>query len=261
VTGAASGIGAELARQLAAAGHDLLLIDVTTDDLHRVAAELRTRHNIVAEPVICDLSDPDALRCLADELAEREISVLCANAGLGTFGPHVQTDRAWLHRQVMVNVLATHDLIRAVLPRMVERRSGGVLLIGSSAGNQPVPGAATYAATKAFVNSLGQALHQELRKKGIPCTVIAPGPVSSNFARNAQVQAAADAIPGPAWVSPQHAAAVALDGLARGRRRVIPGLAGTLFNLGGPVPRQLLLPTISSAIRRFVQRARDTADR
>lgn len=252
VTGAASGIGAELAECLAAVGHDLLLVDHAAADLETRCTSLTARHKVAARARQCELSDPADLASLLEELSREDISVLCANAGQGTFGSHAATDSERLHEQVMVNVVATHDVVRAVLAGMIARGTGQVLLVGSAAGNQPVPGAATYAATKAFVNSLASALREELRGTGVTCTLLTPGPVQSDFARHAGVERAARVVPDLLWVSPGRAAVAGLDGLARGVARVRPGLSGTALNLGRLVPWTALLPLVRKAIRRFL---------
>jgi short-subunit dehydrogenase len=241
VTGAATGIGAELADRLAVAGHDLLLIDHSQAKLEEKCRTIAARHKVATRARVCELSDPADLASLVQELQSEKISVLCANAGEGSFGSHAATAAEYLHEQVMVNVVATHDVVHAVVAGMTGRRAGHVLLVGSAAGNQPIPGAATYAATKAFVHSLGSALRAELRGTGVTCTLLAPGPVRSSFARHAGVERAARSVPDLLWVSPAHAAAAGLDGLARGAARVRPGLAGTVLNLGRYVPWTALL--------------------
>jgi short-subunit dehydrogenase len=256
VTGAAQGIGAALAAGLAAAGHDLLLVDVDSAGLHRHADELQRRHGVAVRTLIRDLSRAEAIAGVAAELATLDISVLCANAGQGSIGDHVRTDAGWLHDQVMLNVLAVHDLVRAVLPGMLGSGAGRVLVTGSVAGIRPLPRFLTYAATKAFVDSLGAALAEELRGTGVSCTVLAPGPVRTNFPASAGFADAADTIPGPLWVSAEHAAACGLRGAARGRRVVHPGVQGIVFAAGlRLVPVALALPLSALVMRFFVRRA------
>ena len=101
---------------------------------------------------------------LVDELASRNISILCANAGTATFGSVSTLDAATEKAQVQLNAIAVHDLVLAVLPGMIERKAGGILISGSAAGNSPIPYNATYAATKAFVNTFSESLRGELRK-------------------------------------------------------------------------------------------------
>lgn len=261
VTGATSGIGWFLSEQLAAAGHDLLIVARTEDDLRDRAADLRSRYPVSVDFEARDLAAPDDLAAFCDRLATLPVSVMCADAGQGTFGKYADTPPDRLHDQVALNCVGTHDTVRAVLPGMIERGAGRVLLVGSTAGNQPVPGSATYAATKAFINSLADSLHQELRGTGVTTTLVVPGPVQSGFAERAGLQDAAKSIPGPLWVSAEQVASSALNGLARGRRRVAPGLVGTVLSAGGLVtPNSVLLPLVNAAISRFVSKQQE-ADR
>jgi len=261
VTGATSGIGWFLAEQLAAAGHDLLIVARTEDDLRDRAADLRSRHPVSVEFEARDLAAPDDLSAFCDRLRTLPVGVMCADAGQGTFGKYAETPPDRLHDQVALNCVGTHDTVRAVLPGMIERGAGRVLLVGSTAGNQPVPGSATYAATKAFINSLADSLHQELRGTGVTTTLVIPGPVQTEFAERAGLQDAAQSIPRPLWVSAEQVASTALTGLARGRRRVAPGLVGTVLSVGGRVtPNSVLLPLANAAISRFVSKQQE-ADR
>jgi short-subunit dehydrogenase len=255
VTGATSGIGSSLAEQLAAAGHDLLITARTEEALRDRAACLETAHGVRVDHEARDLAGPADLSAFCARLTATPVSVLCANAGQGTFGPYTETPPDRLHDQVALNCVGTHDVVRATLPGMIERGSGRVLLVGSTAGNQPVPGAATYAATKAFINSLADSLHQELRGTGVTATLVLPGPVQTNFAERAGLQDAARSLPAPLWVSADQVATEALNGLARGRRRVAPGIVGTVLSVGGLItPNPLLMPIMDAAISRFVRK-------
>jgi short-subunit dehydrogenase len=196
VTGATSGIGAALAAELAQRGYPLLLVARDELRLERRRAELG-RSGATVGVRACDLTDSAARAGLFDELTCTKVSILCNNAGSGSFGTFATLDADVLHRQVLLDVLAVHDLCRAVLPGMVARGCGAVLMTGSLAGNQPVPGSATYAASKAFVNSLSEALSQELAGTGVTVSLLTPGPVRTDFARRAGVTEAAAHIPSP----------------------------------------------------------------
>jgi short-subunit dehydrogenase len=255
VTGATSGIGRALAEQLADAGHDLLLVARTENELRDHAAQLHDTRSVSVDYDPRDLADPHDLDAFCKRLTTLPVSVFCADAGQGTFGAFADTPPDRLHDQVALNCVGTHDVVRAVLPGMIARGAGRVLLVGSTAGNQPVPGSATYAATKAFINSLAESLHQELRGTGVTTTLVIPGPVQTQFAERAGLQDAAKSIPGPLWVTADQVASAALSGLARGRRRVAPGIAGTVLNVGGLItPRAVLLPLVDAAISRFVKK-------
>jgi short-subunit dehydrogenase len=252
VTGATSGIGAELASELARRGYPLLLVARAAERLDEARSRLSALSASPVQVRVCDLTDDQQRALLLAELQQQNVSILCNNAGAGSFGRFVELDPVKLRNDVILDVLTVHDLCRAVLPGMVRADRGGILITGSLAGNQPVPGSATYAAGKAFVNSLAESLFGELAGTGVVCTLLAPGPVRSNFARRAGVQTAADHLPDPLWVDARQAALVGLAGLNRQRRRVVPGGSGRLLDLAGRLsPRAVLLPVLNRAINRY----------
>lgn len=165
VTGASSGLGAEFAEQLAAQGHDVILVARSGDRLAALAERLIAQHGVRAHVLVQDLAEPDAARRIADELAERGLNVdlLVNNAGFGTCGRFEEISWARDHDQLMVNVVALVDLTHLLLPGMLERGSGAVVNVASNAAFQPSPYFAVYSASKAFVLNFGLALRQEYR--------------------------------------------------------------------------------------------------
>ncbi|POM26075.1 Sulfoacetaldehyde reductase [Actinomadura rubteroloni] len=249
VTGASSGIGAALAEGLAARGHALILVARRVDRMEELAGRLRRDRAVEVEVRGCDLADVRDRRALCGELADRTISVLCNNAGFATFGGFSALDAAREREEVEVNVVAVHELTAAVLPGMVARGSGAVLVTGSTAGHQPMPGAATYSASKAFVNTFAEALHAELRGTGVTCTLLAPGPVRTGFTAVADVPEFERRAPGFVWVSAEQAAGQALTAMERGRRRAVPGAFAVAGTVGGRyTPRAVLLPVLTKVI-------------
>ena len=164
VTGASSGIGAELARELAARGHDLVLVARREDRLRELAEELRGDHgrDVLVHPA--DLTDRAAREGLLGAVADagRTVSGLCNNAGYGLAGLAWERDLAQSRDMIELNVVALHDLTLHVVPEMVRAGTGAVLNVASVAAYQPLPGMAAYAATKAFVHAFSEALHEEL---------------------------------------------------------------------------------------------------
>src|SRR5690606_165363 len=152
-----------------------------SSDLGEVLTELAQRltlaHGITAEVRSVDLADRTQRAGLVDELAVRDIAILCNNAGIATFGPVAELDFAYERAQMELNATAVHDLTLAVLPGMLERKAGGILISGSAAGNMPIPNNATYAASKAFANTFSESLRGELKGSGVNVTLLAPGPV------------------------------------------------------------------------------------
>ena len=245
VTGASSGIGRALARGLAARGDPLLLVARRWERLEELASELRLEHGVDVEVWPCDLADGAQLARLGEELRSRHVSVLCNNAGFTTCGPVSEADPVRQAQAVAVNVTAVHDLTLAVLPGMLERDEGAILVTGSAAGEQPVPSAATYAATKAFVNSFAQALSVELHGTNVTCTLLAPGPVRTEFFDVGGVGRMEAITRFFSWQSPERVAEDALRALEHGRRIVIPGPVAKLQAFGGRhIPRAVLFPAL-----------------
>ncbi|MFF2555409.1 SDR family NAD(P)-dependent oxidoreductase [Nocardia sp. NPDC058058] len=251
VTGASSGIGAALAESLAQRGYSLILIARRTDRLRELADQLTSRHGVQVEIRAVDLSDRRERADLCAELSDRDIAVLCNNAGFATYGELAHADPDRERRQVELNSVAVHDLTVAVLPGMVRRATGAILITGSTAGNQPGPNNATYAASKAFANTLAESLHGELAGTGVQCTLLAPGPVRTEYAEVAEVPNLDRMVPGPLWVSAEQAAAQAIAGMAAGRRRVVPGVFAKVQTIGGQyTPRGLVGPILRTVYRK-----------
>ncbi|WP_319436675.1 mycolate reductase [Mycobacterium sp. RTGN5] len=252
VTGASQGIGEALATELAARGHHLIITARRADVLHNLAARLTERYGVIVEVRPVDLADPAARTALADELADREISILCANAGTATFGPVAKLDPAAEQAQVQLNVLGVHDLVLAVLPGMLARKAGGILISGSAAGNSPIPNNATYAASKAFANTFSESLRGELKGSGVHVTVLAPGPVRTDVPDPADASLVDKLIPDFLWISVEHTAQLSLDGLARNKMRIVPGLTSKAMSVAsGYAPRSIVTPIVGLVYKKL----------
>ena len=250
ITGASSGIGADLARELAGRGHGLVLVARRTERLDQLAAELRDAHGVRAEAVSCDLTDPEALGALPGQIEALGLTVeiLVNNAGYGSAGDFIGLDLASETQMVRLNCEVVVALTGAYAPQMAERRRGAILVVASSAGMQPIPGQATYAASKAFALSFAEALHAELGEHGIAVTALCPGPVDTEFAAHAGLEDAFAGVPSFARVSAAECARQAIEGLVHNKRVVVPGLSIKLITVGGRhTPRSVLLPLM----RRF----------
>jgi short-subunit dehydrogenase len=240
VTGASSGIGAELARELARLGHGVTLVARRAEKLQELADELSSDHGIEAAVESADLQERDARDALADRLLEREVVGLVNNAGYGATGPFVEGDLDWLQGMVQLNCQALLHLSGRLLPNMVERGAGAVLNLASLAACQPIPNMATYAATKAFVLSFSEALHAELRGTGVSVTAVQPGPVKTEFWELAGDKGSN---PGAAFLPADEVARQAVDGMVTGRRTVVPSLKWKAAAVTGRyVPRSVQLP-------------------
>ena len=240
VTGASSGIGAETARLLAAHGVGrLVLVTRRVDRLDQLAAELREAHGTEVELLPADLAEPGPLAVVEARLADadRPIDLLVNNAGLGTLGPLHSLPADGEEREIRVNVVALVRLTRAALPGLLERARGGVLNVSSMASYQPAPGTATYGASKAFVTSFTEAVHEEVRGSGVSITALCPGFTRTEFQESAGSSPDGMA-PGFAWMSAQAVAEAGLAAVAAGKALCIPG-AGYKVIAGAttPLPR------------------------
>jgi uncharacterized protein len=247
VTGASAGIGEAIARELASRGHGVTLVARRGERLRTLAGELSERHGIRAEVIAADLGDPPAREQLADRIAGLglAVEVLVNNAGFGGSGTLVDSTRESLLAMLRVNCEALLDLQARYLPAMVERGRGAVINVASTAAFQPMPGTATYAATKAFVLSLSEAVHEELKGTGVTMTAVCPGPVRTEFTQVAGIEHAEDQLPSLFWMDSQAVAKAAVDGAENGKRVVVPGLLNRAGAVTGQhTPRMLALPIV-----------------
>lgn len=247
ITGASSGIGAELARELARRGHGVALTARRGERLEALAGELHERHGVRAEALSGDLLDPAQPARLHAALEERglRVSVLVNNAGFGSEGRFHRLDPGHERDIVRLNVEAVVALCGLFVAPMVERRSGAVLNVASTAAFQPMPRMATYSASKAFLLSFSEALGEELRGSGVSVTTLCPGPVATEFFKSSEIEGGTAQSPGWAMVTAEETARAGVEGMERGRRQVIPGRIHAVGAVGGRVlPRSLLLPLI-----------------
>lgn len=251
ITGASAGIGVELARVFAREGHQLALVARREDRLRALADEIAATAKRRPIVIAVDLADASAARKIADELRAHgaEPQYMVNNAGFGLVGLADMRDRAEELAMIDVNVRALTDLSLAFADSLA-RHQGGLLNVGSVAGFLPGPGMAVYYATKAYVLSFSEALHAELKSRGVKVTVLCPGPVPTEFATVAGLKSGRGS-GGPLTVSAARVAEAGYRGLMRGRRTVVPGLANKLVTVIVPlVPRRLLLRVIGSRQRR-----------
>jgi short-subunit dehydrogenase len=246
ITGASAGIGAELARIFAAHGHDLALVARREARLHALADEIVARGASRPLVIAADLERADAADTIATALAAAgaEPRYVVNNAGFGLVGLAVNRDRAEQLAMIDVNVRALTALSLAFVDSL-ERHRGGVLNVGSMAGFLPGPGMAVYYATKAYVLSWSQALHEEMKGRGIRVCVLCPGPVATEFGRRAGITRSLG--PGLLTQSARTVAQAGFDGLMAGKTIVVPGLVNKVLAAIIPrVPRGLLLKIVAA---------------
>ena len=239
VTGASAGIGWHIAEQLAAGGANLVLTARRTERMEELAAEVGRAHHVKVEIFAADLADPHAPEEIFHFTQQKRlpIEVLVNNAGFGAYGEFYKQDLSRLLEMVQVNVTAVVHLTRLFVPPMVERGSGYVLIVSSTAAFQPVPYISTYTATKGFELLFAESVSEELRRRGVRMSVLCPGSTVTEFHQAAgqpgytkRRQESADKV-----------ARVGLKALAEGKPRVISGGLNRLnMELQRALPRRLV---------------------
>ena len=188
ITGASFGIGLELARIFAREGHNLVLVARSADKLRQVASELEKSHGTRSLILAADLSEPGAAAYVLDQTTRAQIAVdiLVNNAGFGQYGLFAENDLEECLRQIQLNVTTLTHLTRLYLPGMIERESGRILNVASTAAFQPGPLMAVYFATKAYVLHFSEALANELAGTGVTVTCLCPGATATEFHKRAK---------------------------------------------------------------------------
>ncbi len=242
VTGASSGIGTEFARQLAAKKYNLVLTARREDRLQVLAGELESAYGIQTRVIVSDLAVPGAAEILWDAVAAEGVpcSVLINNAGFGDRGGFAKADLARTSQMMQLNVNALVELSQRAVPGMLQRGSGYILNVASTAAFQPGPNMAVYFATKAFVLSFSEALHAELEGTGVSATTLCPGPTESEFFDSARMDGSRlfmRKLPSSAEV-----AALGLEAMFARRRTVIHGFSNRMgARTAQWMPRTLVL--------------------
>lgn len=254
VTGASSGIGEALALELGRRGHDLLLVARTTAPMQAIADQLPEREVRIRS---VDLSDAHARAELIDELSTLPVHIIINSAGIATFGDFVDLDYGYERAQFELNATALYELTAAVLPGMIGRRDGGIVNVGSAAGNMAIPGNATYVGTKAMVNTYTESLHYELKKHGVKCTLLAPGPVREARKEEEKRSGVDRVTPDFVWTTYEDCAVETLDALAANKLRVVPGPLSKIMNtLSTYVPRKLSAPVMAKLYAKMAEEVR-----
>jgi len=252
ITGASSGIGEVFARKLAGYGHNLLLVARSEEKLIALCNELGRSDGIRAQHVAMDLSRADApAKLFAEARARRlEIDLLINNAGFGSMGDFAKLDLARELNMIDLNVRSLVELTHQFLQPMRERKSGAIINVASTAGFQPVPFMATYAATKAFVLSFSEALWEENRGFGIKVMALCPGVTETGFFEAARMHKP----PARASQTPEDVVDTALRGLKHGRSHIISGLPNYLMVQSERlVPRSLIARVAGMVLRNAVR--------
>ena len=252
ITGASAGIGCEFARQLASRAKSFVLVARRQDRLEELRDELKKQTpNLEIEIRKVDLSDQAQVDAFCEWITRENVAIdlLINNAGLGDSGPFATSDVTRLKEMMQVNMVALTLLTRCVLPQMIARKRGAILNVSSSAGFLPIPGAAVYAASKAYVTSFSEALRAELHGTGVSVTALCPGPVHTEFSDVARrPNTRGEKSPEIAHVSVEQVVRDGLAAVEANRPIVIPGF---LMKLGMTLVRLTPMPILRFVLREF----------
>ena len=245
ITGASVGIGAAMADVCAEHGHDLILVARRRDKLEARAADLERRFRVKVASVSEDLADPQGPRRVFDAVAAQGLDVehLINNAGVGLYGKFASTDLDAELKMIQLNAASVVELTKRFLPAMVQRRSGRILNVASTAAFVPGPWMSIYYATKAFVLSFSEAIDYELKPIGITVTTLCPGPTESEFKVRAGSQRSrlfeAFLMDAPT------VARAGYEGMMNGKTVVIPGMRNKLIPVAARVIPRSMIATMS----------------
>ncbi len=250
VTGASAGIGEAFARELAARGHDLVLVARRADRLEAEGARLTTAHGVTVEPLAADLGTSDGVATVAARLtdASRPIDLLVNNAGIGSSGKFWELPVEGETAVINLNVVALVQLTHAALGGMVPRDAGGVINVSSLGAYQPVPLNATYGATKAFVSAFTNAVCEELRGTNVKLMVVAPGFTHTEFQENSIDPRG---LPSFVWQSADTVAITAMRAFDRGRAVCITGAVNVVAAAASSVMPAGVSRRLSGALTRY----------
>ncbi len=253
ITGASRGIGAAFARRLAAEGAALVLVARSTSDLDALAVELRDAHDADVEVIVADLGNPKHLAAVETRVASmhRPVDLLVNNAGFGSAGEFADLDVDRETQIIELNVIALTRLSHAGAGAMAARGHGAVINVSSITAFQPGPHGAVYAAGKAFVLSLSQAMHEELRGRGVKVQALCPGFTRTDIFEVAEADTSA--VPDLLWQNTDQVVDAALKDLGRGVMVSVPGIHNRLLTTVSPRVPAVLRRGMSSWLgKRFL---------
>jgi short-subunit dehydrogenase len=227
VTGASSGIGKEFARQIAASGINIVLVARREDLLKEVGVEFSKRYGVEHRVVVLDVSREDFIGQLASATDDLDIGLVVSNAGTGNPGEFLKLDRQLLEETLRLNTMSHLDIAHYFGGKLAERRRGGLILVGAMGAENGIPCMANDGGAKAYVHSLGEALHYEFKPLGVYVTVLAAGvtntAVLEKFALDPKTMPMKP-------MSVEQCVSEGLSGLVKNRSRIVPGRLNRILN-------------------------------
>jgi len=245
VTGASSGIGEAITLCLSGAGIPVVVVARRGERLESLAAE----HPGI-EVLAADLTSPDGLRAVVERVERGDVDLVVNNAGFGTSGAFHELDADRLEREVGLNVQALTRLSHAALATMIPQRRGFLLNVSSVVSFQPAPKLAVYAATKAYVTSLTESLHEEARPSGVHVTALCPGLTKTEFQSVSSSEQYADDYPSWAWTTAEQVAERGLRDVARNKAISVPGMLYKGMVTASDIAPRALLRRVASLVQR-----------
>lgn len=245
VTGASSGFGIDFAHLLAARGANLVLVARRAEPMQALAAKLKRAHDTQCHVIAMDLARPGVGAELHAKVRAKRVAIdiLINNAGFGVFGDFVDQPLDNALNMLQLNVMALTELTHVFAADMVKRGMGKILLVGSLGGFQPLPMYAGYAASKAYVLSFGEALHEELKDRGVVVTVLCPGVTATNFLAVSGQKSMP--LPDVLLMESRPVAEIGLKALDAGRASVVPGLPNQVTAFSNRVLPRSLFPWLA----------------
>lgn len=268
ITGASSGIGAAFANQLAAKKKNLILVDKQKEQLTVLAEELQQHHSINVVTLFADLSNRTDIECIENYISEAEnLDILINNAGFGTSSNFIEANLSKQIDMIYVHIIASVRFCRAALPKMVTRSKGTIINVSSIGAFKPIPGSATYSATKAYLITFSEALQAELVGTGVRVQALCPGFTQTNFHSTPEfINFNRSRIPKVFWMSAEKVAAKSLKALKRNKAIYIPGFKNRLLvTLARIADRAVYIPgfknhlftALTRIMKRYRQRDKD----
>ncbi|MCG5060935.1 MAG: SDR family oxidoreductase [Limnoraphis sp. WC205] len=251
ITGASFGIGESFARELASRQTNLVLVARSKEKLDQLAQQLQEKHQIKAEVIVKDLTEPGSTQAVFDEVTQKGITIdlLVNNAGLGDYGLFVERDLQKQVKIIQLNVIALVEMSHLFLKAMKQRGSGSIINVASIAGYQPIPYMSIYSSTKAFVLHFSEALWAENQDAGIHILALCPGPTESNFFEAAEFPSSLGG--GGKLVTAKEVVVEALKALEKNQSTLVTGGLGNhiIANISRFVPRDLVVSMVEKQFK------------
>lgn len=253
ITGATSGIGTAYAKRFAGEGYDLIITGRRREKIEAFAEKIREEFHVDVEVILAELSEKEEIRKVIEAMREKQVEILVNNAGFGANSLFYECDLETAEQLANVSVIAPMELIRAVLPDMVKRRSGTIINISSESVYMIVPKNSVYSGSKAFLKSFTEGLHVDLIGTGVRVQAVCPGLTHTDFHEKMGMEKSRQTNKGiVSWMSPDEVVSCSLKDLQKGKVICIPGLHTKLMtHMLSLFPRKMYYKTMYNLSRKI----------